>query len=198
MALRSNALTTVDECKKQLDVLSTDVSQDAYLERLINSSSEQIERYCGRKLVSQAYTRFFDGNRSNELLLPDIPASAITTVSVDSTRLFPVESNLLPEEYSLVDGIVLRRHSGFWAVGSQNIKVAYTAGFAEIPADLEDACILLVELRFRMKSDRRIGRESQTKQGETISYSSDWPQEVYSLLAPYMLPSVVSGSSALR
>lgn len=197
MALRANALTTLDACKIQLDIPTSNTAQDALLERYINSASQQIERYCDRSFISESKTEFYDGTRSNELLLRRSPVSAVSLVAVDSERTFGSDTVLVASTYAVVGDVALRRHSGTWGKGSQNIKVTYTAGYSTIPADLEDACILLVEHRYRMRGDRRLGRSSQGKQGESISYIADWPQEVLSILENYRITPMLSDERAI-
>ena len=196
MALNANALTTVATCKTQLDIQSSDTSQDALLERFINSASEQVERYCGRKFALRSFVEVRDGTRSNEMLLENWPVVSVTSVHVDTSRAFGAESLLLASEYGVQAPNILRRHDAFWPRGSMVVRVEYTAGYATIPADLEDACVMLVEHRYRMKNDRRLGRTSSGKQGESISYTETWPQEVLDLLEPYRNYSTVLSEMA--
>lgn len=185
MALRSNALTSVSVVKAQLEIPISDTSQDSILERYINSASEQIERYCNRKFKSASYEEIRDGSRANEMLLNNYPVTSITSVNIDDERLFGADTLIPATDYAVISPNVLRRHVSTWGRGSQNIKIVYVAGFATIPADLEDACIMLVEIRYGKKNDRSIGRTSSGKQGESISYVDGWPQEVISILDSY-------------
>jgi len=198
MALNSNALTTIAACKLQLDIPTSDTSVDALLERYINSASEQIERYCCRKFKASSYTEIRDGSRSNEMLLKNYPVTAISGVYIDAARAFGVDTQLASTEYAIIEPNVLRRHSYSFGSVSQSIKIVYTSGYATIPADLEDACIMLVELRYAKKSDRSLGRNSTGKQGESISYTEGWPQEVTSILDGYkVLPFLVEEMARL-
>jgi uncharacterized phiE125 gp8 family phage protein len=198
MALNSNALTTVAVCKAQLDIPTGDTSVDALLERYINSASEQIERYCCRKFKSSSYTETRDGSRSNELMLKNFPVTAISSVKHDPERAFGASTELAATAYALIEPNTLRRHSGTWAQGSQVLQITYTAGFSTIPADLEDACIMLVELRYAKKSDRSLGRTSSGKQGESISYTEGWPKEVTDILDSYkVIPFIVEEMARL-
>lgn len=190
MALNANALTSLAEAKVLLDIPTT--SQDSYLERLINVASMQIERHCNRKLVSQAHVDTFDGTSSNQLVLPQYPVTAIAGVWVDQTRAFGSDTQLETSEYSdstedLQQGL-LRLVSGAFGRGVRNVKVSYTAGYVTISEeapDLEQACLWLVELMYRARSDRRLGRQSITKGEESVDYLSQWPVEILTLLEPY-------------
>ena len=196
MALRNNALVTVDACKYQLDIPASETKYDAYLERLINSASQQIERYCNRRFVPWNYVEIFDGNSSDQQILSNFPVLAINEVCVDSSRVFGEDT--IVTNYSLVDGNVLQRIGSSWGSSQQSVRVSYTAGFEEIPADLEDACIMLVEIRYRLKNDRRLGRESQSKAGEDITFVAGWPTEVTTILDEYKILPMVTGTSVSR
>lgn len=185
MALNANALTSILKVKEQLEIPALDLTQDGYIERLINAASQQIETYCDRKIKSTTQTKIYDGSGANELILLCPPIISITSVNFDYERVFDSNSLLTANDYALVDDFVLRKHSGSWGRVSQSVKVVFVAGFAVVPADIEDACILLCEYRYRLRNDRRLGRTSQSKQNEQISYTKDWPSEIYSLLENY-------------
>lgn len=197
MPLRSNALTTVSECKAQLDIPVAETKYDAYLERLINTASQQIERYCNRKFQVENYVEIFDGGGVDQQLLSHFPVIAVDKVCVDSSRVFGDDTIIPASGFALV-GNVLQRLGYTWGNYQQSVKVSYSAGFSEIPADVEDACLLLVELRYRMKQDRRLGRESQSKAGEDITFISGWPQEVKDILDEYKVIPMITDSSVQR
>lgn len=195
MALRSNALTTVAACKSQLDIPTANTDQDSFIERLINSASQQIDRYCNRRFVSTSYVEIFDGNRSNQLLLGNMPVTALSELNVDSLRVFGSSTIVAATEYGRT-GNIITKNSGNWGNVRQSIRVSYTAGFTEVPADVENACIMLVELYYRMKNDRRIGRESQSKAGEDITFVDGLPKAVTDVLDNYKIIPMVEGSSS--
>jgi hypothetical protein len=198
MALRANALTSLANCHVQLDIPILDTTQDALLTRLIDSASQQIDNYCNRQFVSASYTQYFDGNRANEIILPRSPITTISSVSIDSGRVFGTDSLLPATDFGFVGTNILRRHSGNWGTGSQIIKVVYTAGYTVIPADVEDACILLVECRYRLKNERILGKSSQGKAGENVSFLNDWPVEALTLLEPYRLFNYVDSNAVVQ
>ena len=68
--------------------------------------------------------------------------------------------------------------------GRGNVRVSYQAGFAAPPADLTQACIEMVSLRYREKD--RVGLVSKGLAGETTAYSlKDMPESVRTLLNRY-------------
>jgi hypothetical protein len=197
MALRANALTSIATVKTQLDIPSGDTSQDSFLERLINSSSQQIEMFCNRPFVSASFTEYYDANRTNEIMLKKAGVTAITSVYLDSSRVWAADSLVDASEYGFMQPNLLRKYSGTWGAGTQILKVTYTAGYIVIPADVEDACIMLVEQRYRRKNDRQSNKTSQSKVNESVSYLTEWSPEILSLLEPYRVLNFLSGNMAV-
>jgi uncharacterized phiE125 gp8 family phage protein len=135
MTLAANALTTLAGAKGYLKIPLDDTDQDGVIEFLINAVSSQIEAYCKRKLKEQVYTdEEFDGNDFNTLLLPAYPVTAVSSVKIDDEVVVSSEYKVRKSRGALV------RLKSCWPCGILNLKVSYTAGFAEIPPDLELAC----------------------------------------------------------
>lgn len=182
MALNANALVTLAQAKSQLDIPAATLTEDDRVELLINATSEAIEEYLCYIVREVAYTETYDGTRQNDLLLAQTPVTAITEIRVDYEREFAADTVVDAEDYQLLASSLVRRHSEVWPSGSQNIRVQYTAGYAEIPADLQYACLMFVEWLYRMREDRRIGRKAQGKSGESITWDGEIPASVKALL----------------
>ncbi|MCA1971315.1 MAG: phage head-tail connector protein [Caenispirillum sp.] len=146
-------LTTLDTVKAELGI--TDTSLDTYLTRAINAASEQIEGHCGRVFGSRTVSEVFRLDRCRpRIMLNHWPVTAVGSVTEDGAAV--------PEaERPIEDGIFLRRLDGdgadsLWTAAK--IEVSYTAGYvlpaaegANLPADVEQACIDLVRLRYHAK-----------------------------------------------
>ena len=207
MALNANALTLLATAKDHLDI--SDTSQDSRIERMINTASEFIARYCKRTLVTGTYTEYIDGRASNRLMLKEYPITGgpVTNTAGDSTpqvwidnsSVFGATSELDPDSYFIANGISLVRVGGtnalssgiIWPKGYRNIKVVYNAGLGtatagDLPSDLEQACLDYVMWLYDMRSDRRIGRNSKNKSGESVVFQSTLPPHIAELLEPYV------------
>jgi len=192
MTLNSNALVTVATAKVHLDIPSADVSQDAKLELYINTASERIERHLDRKLIYQAHTERQDGRSSDRIMLKQYPAEKPTSLYDDPAWDFLTPYD--PAQYDIEDaGVVVLRYGRFMRA-NLNIKVTYNAGYKSVvspgagpnlPADLQHACLLLVEWMYQMRADRRLGVKGKGKNQETISFSQGMPPEVVELLEPH-------------
>lgn len=171
-------LTTVQKVKDYLG--SDSVDSDGILAQFVTSSSMWVVSQLGGAIASASYTEVRDGDGSDRLLLnhypppPDARPVTITSVTVDGSaiaaRASVSSSNLDPTGYVLIDGGITLRGYAF-NVGVQNVTVVYTVGYSAgaIPADLEQAVIEHVALRYRDR--KRIGLASSSIPGETVSYS---------------------------
>lgn len=174
MPLKSNALTSLESAKAYLK-LNVDVD-DSTVEDLINASSSAIENYCKRMFKEQAYLEEeYDGTGKNHILLDQYPVKSIESVSIDGNPL-----SLGQYKVKKRNGVLLN-NGGIWPRGEINITVSYTAGFPEIPADLELACKHLVKSYF--SSD--IANFSTTFQEGFVFRPEALPAQVKVLLAPY-------------
>lgn len=195
MALKSNALVTLAQANSFMGTSGIDTE----VERLINSASELFEKRTNRKLVSQTYTEYHDGSRTNKILLRQWPilggpADGATKpqVFVDGASLFPADSELAVNDYFVSDErTMLLRVTGMWPSGYRNIKVIYLSGLGtllanDLPSDLQDACLQQIVWMYRLNTDRRLGIISKSKSGETVTYSQGIPAYIDVLLEPYM------------
>jgi len=179
------ALVTLELVKQHLEVPSTNVSQDAKLSLLIDVGSEHVELFCQRTFAEATYTRQYDGTSQSELVIDEFPVSSITSLHIDNGRDFDTTALVDVGDYELISPNTLRLHSSRFPRGSLNVKVVYTAGYATIPSAVQYATLLIIEQLFRQNQDRRVGRNSVSKNGETVSYVHGWPEESKKLLAPY-------------
>lgn len=185
MALRSNALTTLLQAKSHLGIPPSETSLDARVELLINVASQHIETWTGRKLKSQTHTQLFDGRRQNSLVPAEFPVTAISELRVDQSHEF-ILSNTLWTEWMISDGgLTVTLPTQYFPQGYQNIKLVYTAGYEEVPADLEYGCLLLIEWLYRFKNSGDIGRTSKNKGDESVGILQQIPEVVKEHIAPY-------------
>ncbi|HYA07492.1 MAG TPA: hypothetical protein VEF90_16525 [Xanthobacteraceae bacterium] len=117
---------------------------------LISSVSTQIQNFIGYQIASANYTRTFNGTGGKKLLLPDRPVTAVASLTIDTISI-PAASP--PSWGYLFDTkfLYLYEHHGHWGLspgfvsgftrGVQNVVVSYTAGYAAVPYDLQQACL---------------------------------------------------------
>jgi uncharacterized phiE125 gp8 family phage protein len=176
MSLAPNALTTLAEQKEYLKLNNTETTDDGLVEFLINAASSAIENKCKRKFKEQTYTdEEYDGNGFVRLYLQQYPVKSVTSVFIDDTEISADQYKIKKNNGALI------RKGSFWPTGDINILVTYTAGYTEIPFDLELACKHLVMSYF--KSD--VASFSTTFQEGIVFRPEALPSQVKVLIGPY-------------
>ncbi|MEP7299158.1 MAG: head-tail connector protein [Burkholderiales bacterium] len=160
------ALTTLENVRAWLNVTST--ADDALLTRMIEAASAFIETWLGRKILSANYVETRDGALGTRLITRNYPVTAVASVVSDGITI-PLAASVSEHGYVFWPwGLALRGH-GFTR-GYGNVVISYTAGYASVPADIEQACCELVGLRYKERD--RIGFVSKTLAGETVTFST--------------------------
>jgi hypothetical protein len=176
LILATNALTSLEGVKSFLDIPLEQTNDDEDITFLINASSSQIESYCKRKFKEQTYTdEEYDGNGLSGLYLRQYPVIEILSVSIDDVVL-----NATDYKCKKSIGKLIKKH-GKWPSGEINIQASYTAGYTEIPADLELACKLLVRTYY--KTD--MASFSTTFQEGIVFRPEALPAKIKVLLDPF-------------
>ena len=133
MSLNAYALTTVARLKTFIGVTSTDY--DTLLESIINSVSDFVENYCGRRFKKTTYTQeYYDGNDAETLNLEQYPV-----ISTETFTLERRDSTLNEDDWSTVDtenyyikyeeGIISYIKGLKFAKYPKHYRVTYAAGY---------------------------------------------------------------------
>lgn len=154
-------------------------------QRLITAQSAVIANYLNRPLASKEYTEIRSGLGVGEgryqMVFANKPVTAVTSLMIDDVLIPPSADNgVLDAGYGFDSGKIWLANVGssfdasysnqfYFTKGRNNVKLVYTAGFATIPMDIEQACIELVSLR--LKERTRIGMNSQTLAGQTTTFN---------------------------
>jgi len=199
MALNANALTDLATAKEHLDIPGADTTQDAKIERYINTSSQFFEGYCNRKFITQTYTEYQDGRGSNRIMLRQWPitggpadGNTKPELSIDSKSLFGPDDVVDPSNYyvdseSEFELVMINDCYGSFPRGTRNLKIVYEAGLGtvagdDLPPDLVNACLDHVLWLYDRANDRRIGRTNKSKGDENVTYEASTPQSILELL----------------
>ena len=97
------------------------------------------------------------------------PISAIASLYIDNI-LIPFATDPTQLGYMFAPDRIVINSGYLFNRGFQNVVINYTAGYATIPLDIEQACIDLVATVYRTKD--RIGVSSKTLAGETVQFTS--------------------------
>jgi hypothetical protein len=163
-------LTTLDSVKLYLGI--TNNAADAKLSKLITGCSAWIKSFLNRDILQANYTETLDGTGTPRLILANYPVTALTQILADG---IDVTAKVICDgrrKITLTDGSVFRRDVA-------NVTIRYTAGYAEVPADIEHTACRLVAWGYTESS--RIQQNSKSMGGEVVSFSMasapNWAKE---------------------
>jgi uncharacterized phiE125 gp8 family phage protein len=178
-------LTTLTAVKAYTGIPTS--GADPLLSRLISAASAAVESWCGRSLLSAARTETRDGPGSAQLVLRDWPVTAVAGVTVNGASM-PARPAIGQRGYVLVDAerapTLTLDGGALFPRGAGNVVVSYTAGYLTVPADLEQAVIDLVVLKFEQRT--KVGKASEVIGSAQVNYTfGKIPADVQAVLAPY-------------
>jgi hypothetical protein len=156
---------------------------DALLARMITAASQFVENWIGYPVASQSYALVLDGHGGDVLPLGGKPPlTGVTSLVIDGVAIPPAalvtDSGYRFSPSSVwVQGYLFTRGRG-------NIGLTCTRGWAATPADLEQAVIEVIAVRFKERD--RIGQDSASMQGQNVTFSTrDVPASVKTVLQGY-------------
>lgn len=154
-------LTSLANAKQWLGL--TQNTDDALLTQLIAAASSLVRSYTKRDILLQAYTELRDGSGGSSLVVENYPITSISNVVVDGSVIASNRFNF--------SGARITFNDGNFSDGVNNVQVNYSAGFAVVPSDLEQAVIEIVGVKYRERG--RIGQASFSLSGQNVSLLVD-------------------------
>lgn len=178
-------LTTLASVKLYLGKTNND--SDDVLTLLISQISKAVENYTGRNFLTASYDVTLDGNGASALYLPERPVTAITTLEANG-KVIQASASFYTDGYVREPDMVYLRNMLF-PVGRKNVRIAYTAGYANVaslPADIVGAVNETVALRFKERD--WLGFKSKSLAGETITFeTAQFSKTALNVLDSYMV-----------
>jgi hypothetical protein len=157
-------------------------TDDALLGRLITAASSFVQSWLNRTVALAPYVEIRDGRGAARMSLANYPVVSVASVTIDGISI-PAAPDSQGSGYTVSDEAVFLTDYSFTR-GMRNVVVAYTAGYATPPPEIEQAVIELVALRY--KERERIGLVSKGLAGETTAFSQrDMPADVATALGQY-------------
>ena len=194
-------IITLQDAKEFLNI--TDTRFDAELPAYITTASQMWVNKAGPVAGSPTYSETYDGGVPR-IVLRHVPVQSVTSVVesygtqvrytlTEQTLQAGGDNSAWGYSVDLSTGLLTRRAAGVavpFAVGQRNVRVTYTAGFSEVPEDIQHAIRLLVAHLWTTQrgGSRRPGQGGQEGYEPGTSYS--WPHRVEEILAAYYVPGV--------
>lgn len=184
-----NALVSLVDVKLYLHIDTLDTIEDTFLDRLIDMSTGQIERYCRRKLKLRILTETYDGTGSPHLILREFPIISVAQVNIDPLQDFAPATDITltnvvisAEEGRISVGVVGAGRGAHFPRGTKNVKVVYDAGFAAIPAEVELAALKLIAVHFHKSREGGDGIAAEGLGSHSITWIDGLPSDIIDLL----------------
>lgn len=135
-------LTTLQKAKDWLGV--TDASQDGKITANIARASAMVRKYLGYDPTQQSYLdEAYDGNGAAILPLRAQPISDVSALSIDGVEIPRANSSTAFGYF--FDKKVLHLRGARFSRGYQNVIVSYTAGYTQLPEDIELGCLVTIQ-----------------------------------------------------
>jgi uncharacterized phiE125 gp8 family phage protein len=187
MPIIASDIVTLAQAKDYLNITTT--ASDTKLPSFITSASQTIVNRIG-VVAATAVNEWHDGGSDRIVLRNQGPIASVTTVTETigtvAYTLTQVTLDSAPSggafTYSvdLNRGVLVRRAAGVavpFASGVQNVHITFSAGFASVPADITEACLILIKERWQ--SQRGPKAQTEAENGDRL------PDRVEEILANY-------------
>lgn len=139
---------------------------DNILSQLLTAASAFIANFLSRDIFTATYTEYRDGPGGFDLLTLNFPITAVSLVEINGVAI-TLATDTVMYGYTFNSRQISLRGFKFTR-GRKNIKITYTAGYAAVPYDLEQACLELVAYKY--KSRDWAGQSSKIIGGENVTY----------------------------
>lgn len=161
------SLVSLEDMKSYLDIPVIDTDYDVFLQEQLDLYSSAVESYCGRKILADDYTQIYYKDDLIEDFEPKLPLyhypinsiasveEITSSVGVDTltTALSAYQYRVHNESgmaYRIECG---RKRSWFGGLSYETrIEIAYNAGYAATPLEIDSTIKSLVEERYNKKT----------------------------------------------
>jgi len=187
VTIQSHALITLAEYV----AIAADPNADSdRTTTIINYISKSIAKYCNRDLISTEHTEYYDGHNEEFLHLNNWPildsddsvSDPVVTIDANYDGTFQATSTFgmtVQWESTKTMGALYLKYRERWPRGTRNIKVVYTAGYANtaaVPENLKNACAEIVAVSKKKFEHNMHGVQSISTMSDTTTFRLDeWP-----------------------
>lgn len=168
----------------------TSAATAAALPALITAASAFVEQFCSRTFAIASYDEWYDGSGNAKLMLASLPIVSVSAVSICGGNI-PVSAGPNSPGY-VVDpkaGLVLRCQ--YFAKGTLNTRVTYSAGFsstsAGMPDDLQECIAIMCNIRIKRVANEDKSSINMMHQS-TVFVASELTPYVKQILQQYKPP----------
>jgi len=172
-------LTTV---AKLVEYLGLTIVPPSVFPRLVSAASAFIESNLNRIFEITDYVETRSGRDEKFITFSDYPVSSVSSVSIDGQAI-PAAASITGAGYRFDDTRLVLNGYRFNR-GLLNVQIAYSAGYATVPYEVEQACLDVAARKYKERD--RVGVNSKIINGETVVFSkTDMTDELKSILRAY-------------
>ncbi len=175
------ALTTLSSLKRWMNITTT--TDDDILNRMIIAASSFINSWLNRTIELQSYDEYYDGSDKIAIFTRNYPVTTVTAVYVNGVS----KTILSPSDFSS-SGVKFDDESIFgqnltFDKGKQNVRIVYSAGYFNIPYDIEQSCLEMISVKFKNGRGSRLGVSSEALAQQSVSFfQGDMPKSAETTL----------------
>ena len=167
-------LTTLSFVKKHLQIAADQNTDDGFLQHQVTTATAMIQQRLNRQILVAAYTEVRNGMGQRAIKVVNQPIVSVSLVQVGNSVISP-RGDPCASGYTF-DAALIYLSGWCFTRGQQNVTLIYTAGYAQVPADLENAVAELIAWKYRHRD--RIGVSSKVLAGETNAYFQELPKHI--------------------
>jgi hypothetical protein len=161
-----------------------DTQDQDLLQTLVTNASAFVSNYANLNFPATSYTETRNGHGGSELPFLQYPVTGVTSLTI-SGRSIPAADPTTAYGFGyLYDDQILYLRNGVFPRGPQNVVIVYSAGMDTVPAEVAQATIEIVALKYR----RRLTQDQNSKSinGEVVSFNNaDMPNSARTALDTY-------------
>lgn len=163
--------------KFQFNIPTDNIENTKYYEALISSASSIITNYIGMDFNPTTYIEYIDEIKGGKYLV-------VKRVPVINIEELKVDEELYTEDYSVENKTGIVRFQTPLAE-NKDVIVTYTAGYADVPQDIQYACVELVQYLKKRISNSLVGESSKNIDGGSITIETSMPLNVIHICNRY-------------
>lgn len=124
-----------------LPYLSQTADANGTIAFLISAVSTKIQKFVSYQFAEATYTRTFNGQGGRSIPLPDRPVISVSSVSIGLHAIPAATPSTSTAPGFVSDDKFVYLIGHCFERGFQNVTVSYSAGYATVPMDVQEACL---------------------------------------------------------
>lgn len=153
---------------------------------LITAVSARVRRLTRRNFSAATYTESLNGHGDNKIILTNLPVLDVTSVCIDTDRVFDAADNLDSDEFYVDEAAgIIELYDQTVPKGLRVVKVVYSAGYTTIPEDLQQAVFEAIDWNYKRFEGGTFGQEQQSAGGVSVRPTLTLPPAAYAVIMSY-------------